>query len=353
MLGSPALERIVWGCEERYLTSPGVDRDPVGRVVDGTRVPAADGGDRFYAVKRFRLVVALDVVVKPVVQALLVVGCLDLRGVPAARVPVVDEHQRELGPRMQQQRPVVIPEHLVGREQVVGPAALQQHWRGLLRGPQVVGGAALHRAEDLPHGSAPVQGLTGAQDRGPCGRIEARVGAGGREVAGSRAEREQEAEQRLLEDPDGRKVVVRAGERVVERPAVWQQRVGEIAPGHRWGCGRDPHRDPVRASPWVQRAVPVHDAVPEDCSLERDDAAVGPPVQADPYRVHEPLVDQQSGQVLDVAQLVTGVVEPDPPVRAAGRIRDAGHGRAAGVVEAAGIDRQHGVAACWPRAPIE
>ena len=77
------------------------------------------------------------------------------------------------------------------------------------------------------------------------------------------------------------------------------------------GAG-DPQRRTFGARPRFERAVGVDDTVLEHRGLERDSAAVGAAAHADPLGIDDALIDQQTGQVLDIANFVTNVIETNP-----------------------------------------
>jgi hypothetical protein len=83
------------------------------------------------------------------------------------------------------------------------------------------------------------------------------------------------------------------------------------------GAGRGhAHRHAARAEPWDERAVGQHHAVSEGRKHERLPAAVRDAGDAD-VRADEALVDQESREVLRVADLVAGVGETQPAALAA------------------------------------
>ena len=154
----------------------------------------------------------------------------------------------------------------------------------------------------------------------------------------------EEGDPALLGHPDGETVGRRPGCRVVvSRRAVGDQRGGQVVPGPHGVDGGHRHRDVAdRAGEGHQPAVGQAHAVLQHGQLEGLPAAVGDAGHGD-VRLDQPLVDQQPGQVLGVADLVALVGQVDPSLGAGRGVGPAGGG-AARVTEAPGRVHQHGVA---------
>ena len=240
---------------------------------------------------------------------------------------------------MPQPRAVVEAQRLVGREQVVGEPvgdeqrrrvdAVVEVVRGVIRGDLVghrhglrIGGVGLPR----------VRQREPLSEVGVAGRREAR----GRVEAAQGSERVEAAHEGLLHDAHRIPVILRAGDRVVERAPAGQQGVDEVGPRDERGGGGDLHGLSPGALPGDERSVEVHLAVAQDGERHRLAASVRAAGGADPLRVDDPLVGQLAGQVLGVAHLVAGVREVDPPLRAPRRVGEARRRRPAGLAEPAG-----------------
>ena len=241
---------------------------------------------------------------------------------------------------------VVVTDRLARREQVVREPARHQHRR---RGDRVVDVVRRVVLGDLIEdrlrlGAVGLAGLDGVPPARDVGR---RVGADRGVEAGCRAAREVEApDQRLLLDADPA-AIGRVGH-VVERAAVWLQRVREVGPRDAGGGGRDLHRLAARARPGDDAVVGHHLAVAQGAERHGHAAAVGPADRADALRVDQALVGELAGELLRVANLVAVVDQADVAVGAGGRSRVLGCLRAARLVKASIGHREGGVAAVEP-----
>ncbi len=268
---------------------------------------AAAGGRQRGRAGRGRRAGALEVVIEPGVLARPERRLVD-RLVLTAGVAVVHEEERDrvagvLGPGA-----VVEADRLVGREEVVVPAALDQQRRRRLAVVDVVGGVVGGELVDDRVGEGVrVIGLAGVDQSVPGGQIGLGIGPGRGVVAGGQTGSVEAADERLLLDPDRGFAVGTAVGRVgdvIEGAAVRHQRVGEVAPRPLRHRGGKFHRRSARALPGHQRAVREHRPVAQRGQRHRDPAAVGDAGGADPAGLGDPFVGEQGDQVLGVANFV-------------------------------------------------
>ena len=277
---------------------------------------------------------ALDVVVEP--GQLLRRAHRDVRRlVLAALVAQAGEEQRDVGARVLRPRPVVEAECLVGREQVVGPAARDQQRGRCLRVIDVVRRVVRRQlVADVGKrrqriAECVVVRLTRVEYRVPVAQI--RVGIGARRRV---EECVAACVQRVLPGrlQHARAALVGRVVHVVERAAVRHQRVRQVRPRDLRRRRRDLHRGAVGALPCGQGPVREHLAVLQRGKGHREPAAVGTADRADLRRRGDALVGQLASQLLGVANLVASVHQADVAVvarRAQLRARRGGPARLA------------------------
>ena len=102
------------------------------------------------------------------------------------------------------------------------------------------------------------------------------------------------------------------------------------------------------ARPGAQRPIGVHHAVVQGRQPKRRDGAVGFALGSDPVAVGDPLVDQQPGRVLGVADFVAEVVPANVAVHAPRQVEDPRGDAAAGFAPAARHQLHDGIALLRP-----
>lgn len=228
-------------------------------------------------------------------------------------MPVVAEQQRDRGARVVRLGAVVEADRLVSREQVVGPAVRDQQWRRRHRVVDVVARVVLgDRRDDVGGERVGVVGLAGVDQREP--GVQVGVRARQRVVAGRQAGGVEPGDERLLHHADLARRVGSVGD-VVERPAVRHQRVGEIGPGDVGRGGRKRDRRAVGLRQGASRPFGTScgsSAPPAPSTSRRRRSRRSPRSR----RIDDPVVHQQPGEVLGVADLVVGVHQVVVAVRA-------------------------------------
>ncbi len=268
------------------------------------------------------------------------------RLVLAARMAEVGEVQRDRRGWVVRLQAVVVAQRLVGREEVIGPAA-GDHQRG--RGGRVVdpvGGVVGGDLVDYVGHLGIIVKAAGLEQQplAPTREVGVRIGAVRCVEAREEAAEVERVDPALLRHADavvGREVGG-VGE-VVEVAAVRDERVGEIDPGDLGSRGGQRERRTVGRLPVHVGAVGEHLAILERGQRHRRAAAVGAAGRPDPVAVDEALVDEESDQLLRVTDLVAGVHQADVAViarraergargRGAARLPEAARGHAEGRV---------------------
>jgi hypothetical protein len=252
-------------------------------------------------------------------------------GAVVAEVAELERHRRAAVGRSEQ---VVQAHALAGREQVVGPAGLDQQPRRAGRrahADRAVEAVQLRerRADVAAVGLAALEALL------PGREVGGRLGTRRRDEPRARGRRREQRHPRLQLDAD------RRGVRCGPEAPVREQRVGEVAPRPARVRGRQRQAPGGRARPRRARTVRQHDAVAQHRELQRLAAAVGDAGGAERVGARDALVDEQPEEVLHVADLEALVGEVHPPARA---VRGARVRHAARAPEAARARHEHRVA---------
>src|SRR5215211_22238 len=246
-------------------------------------------------------------------RALVVEEAVRVLLVRAARVSEVAELER----RRSAAPPgvVVDADRLLRREQVVGPATLEQKWGGRPTAEAEALVEAVDLVRDRPR-IGPV-GLSGLHAGVPGGKIGAAVRARRRSRrstavdAGFEPEREQAVVVALFHDPGRIAAHGRARLAAVEIAAVREQRVHEVRPRPAWIGGAERERSAGGAPPGSEAAIRLPDPVAEVCQLDALASAVGDSGDADGRGIGDMLVDQAPEQELAVSGLPALVGQVD------------------------------------------